>query len=187
MGISGKTPSNLNPYIIASHACGTAQLRRCLRQKQPKRSRGSGLLFASGPRPAQQKQGTATKDAERSEAKWACPAAPRANKAPKPLHFSRSCATICVVSSCPGVRGPRRGLLGCGQTGAGLRGRREGCRRLRRAASSPAAGRPLPPRSAEANLCRACPLQHSERRGSGFAALPAQFGWNRGAVFARLN
>ena len=183
MGISGKTPSkranypnytlspkyrkyrkypnhppalpkageqgHLNPYIIASHACGGG--------------------------------------AERSEAKWACPAAPRANKAPKPLHFSRSCATICVVSSCPGVRGPRRGLLGCGQTGAGLRGRREGCRRLRRAASSPAAGRPLPPRSAEANLCRACPLQHSERRGPGFAALPAQFGWNRGAVFARLN
>ena len=29
-----------------SHACGTAQLRRCLRQKQPKRSRGSGLPFA---------------------------------------------------------------------------------------------------------------------------------------------
>ena len=39
-----------------SHACGTAQLRRCLRQKQPKRSRGSGLSFA---RP-KQKQGTAT-------------------------------------------------------------------------------------------------------------------------------
>ena len=50
-----------NPFLIGSHACGTAQLRRCLRQKQPKRSRGSGLLFASGPRPAQQKQGTATK------------------------------------------------------------------------------------------------------------------------------
>ena len=38
-----------------------AQLRRCLRQKQPKRSRGSGLLFASGPRLAPQKQGTATR------------------------------------------------------------------------------------------------------------------------------
>ena len=50
-----------NPFLIGSHACGTAQLRRVLRTKQPKRSRGSGLLFASGPRPAQQKQGTATK------------------------------------------------------------------------------------------------------------------------------
>ena len=47
---------------------GTAELRRCLRQKQPKRSRGRGLLFASGLLPAQQKQGSATKGAERSEA-----------------------------------------------------------------------------------------------------------------------
>ena len=47
---------------------GTAKLRRCLRQKQPKRSRGRGLLFASGLLPAQQKQGSATKGAERSEA-----------------------------------------------------------------------------------------------------------------------
>ena len=53
-------PSENETYLV-SPACGTAQLRRCLRQKQPKRSRGSGLLFASGPRPAQQKQGTATK------------------------------------------------------------------------------------------------------------------------------
>ena len=34
---------------------------RCLRQKQPKRSRGSGLLFARAPRRPQQKQGTATR------------------------------------------------------------------------------------------------------------------------------
>ena len=40
---------------------GTAKLRRCPRQKQPKRSRGRGLLFASPLRRAQQKQGTATK------------------------------------------------------------------------------------------------------------------------------
>ena len=39
---------------------GTAKLRRVLRTKQPKRSRGSGLLFASPLRRAQQKQGTAT-------------------------------------------------------------------------------------------------------------------------------
>ena len=43
-----------------SHACGTAQLRRCLRQKQPKRSRGSGLSFARAQRRPKQKQGTAT-------------------------------------------------------------------------------------------------------------------------------
>ena len=40
---------------------GAAQPSRCLRQIQARRSRGSGLLFASGPRPAQQKQGTATR------------------------------------------------------------------------------------------------------------------------------
>ncbi len=39
---------------------GTAKLRRVLRTKQPKRSRGSGLPFASPLRRAQQKQGTAT-------------------------------------------------------------------------------------------------------------------------------
>ena len=59
-------PSENETYLV-SPACGTAQLRRVLRTKQPKRSRGSGLLFASGLRPAQQKQGTATKDVERSE------------------------------------------------------------------------------------------------------------------------
>ena len=37
-----------------------AQLRRCLRQKQPKRSRGSGLSFARAQRRPKQKQGTAT-------------------------------------------------------------------------------------------------------------------------------
>ena len=40
---------------------GIAKLRRVQWTKQPKRSRGSGLLFASGLLPAQQKQGTATK------------------------------------------------------------------------------------------------------------------------------
>src|SRR5699024_9492620 len=39
---------------------GTAKLRRVLRTKQPKRSRGRGLPFASPLRRAQQKQGTAT-------------------------------------------------------------------------------------------------------------------------------
>src|SRR5699024_10727394 len=39
---------------------GTAKLRRVQRTKQPKRSRGSGLTFASPLRRAQQKQGTAT-------------------------------------------------------------------------------------------------------------------------------
>src|SRR5699024_10025367 len=39
---------------------GTAKLRRVLWTKQPKRSRGSGLPFASPLRRAQQKQGTAT-------------------------------------------------------------------------------------------------------------------------------
>ena len=39
---------------------GTAKLRRVQRTKQPKRSRGSGLPFASPLRRAQQKQGTAT-------------------------------------------------------------------------------------------------------------------------------
>ena len=38
-----------------------AQLRRCLRQKQPKRSRGSGLPFARAQRRPKQKQGTATR------------------------------------------------------------------------------------------------------------------------------
>ena len=38
-----------------------AQLRRCLRQKQPKRSRGSGLSFARARRRPKQKQGTATR------------------------------------------------------------------------------------------------------------------------------
>ena len=55
------------PERGASHACGTAQLRRCLRQKQPKRSRGSGLLFASPQRRAQQKQGTATMPPQAAE------------------------------------------------------------------------------------------------------------------------
>ena len=39
---------------------GTAKLRRVQRTKQSKRSRGSGLPFASPLRRAQQKQGTAT-------------------------------------------------------------------------------------------------------------------------------
>lgn len=43
---------------------------------------------------------------------------------------------------------------------------REGCRRTDAArCKQPGAARPLPPRSAEANLCRVCPLQHIERRG----------------------
>src|SRR5699024_12452687 len=36
------------------------ELRRVQRRRQPKRSRGSGLFFASPQRRAQQKQGTAT-------------------------------------------------------------------------------------------------------------------------------
>ena len=40
--------------------------------------RGRGLLFASGLLPAQQKQGSATKGAERSEAEGASAPAPRA-------------------------------------------------------------------------------------------------------------
>src|SRR5699024_12221439 len=43
---------------------GTAKLRRVQRTKQPKRSRGSGLPFASPLRRAQQKQGTATRSEE---------------------------------------------------------------------------------------------------------------------------
>ena len=51
----------------ASHACGTAQLRRILRMKQPKRSRGSGLSFARAQRRPKQKQGTATMPPQAAE------------------------------------------------------------------------------------------------------------------------
>ena len=40
--------SNFNPFLIGSHACGTAQLRRVQRTRQPKRSRGSGLFLQAG-------------------------------------------------------------------------------------------------------------------------------------------
>ena len=73
------------PERGASHACGTAQLRRCLRQKQPKRSRGSGLLFASPQRRAQQKQGTATIPP---------PAAERAKNAPS-MRGQQKSARLC--------------------------------------------------------------------------------------------
>ena len=63
----------------------TAQLRRCLRQKQPKRSRGSGLLFASPQRRAQQKQGTATMPP---------PAAERAKNAPS-VRGQQKSARLC--------------------------------------------------------------------------------------------
>ena len=42
-------------------ACTAAQLRRCLRQKQPKQSRGRALVFASARRGAQQKSASATR------------------------------------------------------------------------------------------------------------------------------
>ena len=48
----------LPPWDCAAEARPADE--RVLRTKQPKRSRGSGLLFASGLPPAQQKQGTAT-------------------------------------------------------------------------------------------------------------------------------
>ena len=102
---------------------------------------------------------------------------PRFETARIRLHFSRSCATICVVSSWQSGGG-QQSLPGCGRSGAGhgtseraaaaKRGVLQAARRTRR---------PLPPRSAEANLCRARPLQRGERR----SLRAAQFGWNRGA------
>ena len=53
----GGAPAGRRGYIYGR---GAAQLRRCLRQKQPKRSRGSGLSFARARRRPKQKQGTAT-------------------------------------------------------------------------------------------------------------------------------
>ena len=108
---------------------------------------------------------------------FCAPAAAPQKKKNAPLHFSRGCATISVVSSWQsGGRLP--GLPGCGRSGAGhgtseraaaaKRGVLQAARRTRR---------PLPPRSAEANLCRARPLQRGERR----SLRAAQFGWNRGA------
>ena len=105
------------------------------------------------------------------------PPLPRLETARIRLHFSRSCATICVVSSWQSGGG-QQSLPGCGRSGAGhgtseraaaaKRGVLQAARRTRR---------PLPPRSAEANLCRARPLQRGERR----SLRAAQFGWNRGA------
>ena len=54
---AGDAPAGRRGYIYGRRA---AQLRRCLRQKQPKRSRGSGLSFARAQRRPKQKQGTAT-------------------------------------------------------------------------------------------------------------------------------
>ena len=42
-------------------SCTAAQARRCLRQKQPSRSRGRALIFASPPRRAQEKSASATR------------------------------------------------------------------------------------------------------------------------------
>ena len=55
---TGGAPAGRRGYIYGRRA---AQLRRCLRQKQPKRSRGSGLSFARARRRPKQKQGTATR------------------------------------------------------------------------------------------------------------------------------
>ena len=53
-------------------------MRDCAAEARPadetaEAEQGQRSVFASGLRPAQQKQGTATKGAERSEAKGACP------------------------------------------------------------------------------------------------------------------
>src|SRR5699024_1309787 len=108
---------------------------------------------------------------------FCAPAAAPQKKKNARLHFSRSCATICVVSSWQSGGG-QQNLPGCGRSGAGhgtseraaaaKRGVLQAARRTRR---------PLPPRSAEANLCRARPLQRGERR----RLRAPQFGWNRGA------
>ena len=74
-----------------------------------------------------------------------------------PLIFPTGRATITIVSSCVNRR--------CGQTGSSP----TRCRESRPGAPGAASGLPcpetLPPQSAEANLCRVCPLQHSEWRG----------------------
>ena len=74
-----------------------------------------------------------------------------------PLIFPPGRATITIVSSCVNRR--------CGQTGSSP----TRCRESRPGAPGAASGLPcpetLPPQSAEANLCRVCPLQHSEWRG----------------------
>ena len=89
-----------------------------------------------------------------------------------PLIFPTGRATITIVSSCVNRR--------CGQTGSSP----TRCRESRPGAPGAASGLPcpetLPPQSAEANLCRACPLQHCEGRVSPPGS--AQFGWNRGTL-----
>src|SRR5699024_5261448 len=86
---------------------GTAKLRRVQWTKQPKRSRGSGLPFASPLRRAQQKQGTATTRGKEFLSrvcgqKWVPPGACR---------FSTRCETSGEVSTGSAVQA-------CGRAGA---------------------------------------------------------------------
>ena len=56
-------------------ACTAAQLRRCLRQKQPKQSRGRALVFASARRGARQKSASATRPTSSSAGRRESPCA----------------------------------------------------------------------------------------------------------------
>ena len=71
---AGDAPAGRRGYIYGRRA---AQLRRCLRQKQPKRSRGSGLSFARAQRRPKQKQGTATRGVDTNNAGASLTADPR--------------------------------------------------------------------------------------------------------------
>ena len=90
---------------------GTAKLRRVLRTKQPKRSRGRGLLFASARRGAPRKQGTATTRGKEFLSrdcgqKWVPPGACRFStrcKSSRPCGWELFCASCCQWA---GVKSP---------------------------------------------------------------------------------
>ena len=74
--------TRLEPKASKSLHYSLPRVRDCAAEARPadetaEAEQGQRSVFASGLRPAQQKQGTATKGAERSEAKGACPPAPR--------------------------------------------------------------------------------------------------------------
>ncbi len=101
---------------------------------------------------------------------------PDADRGVRALIFSAGRATISVVSSCKNDDADKLSSRSpC---------RREGCRPEGRAASSlPCAGL-LPPQSAEENLCRVRPLQHSEWRAAKHAIRVEP--WNASDFFRRF-
>ncbi len=99
----------------ATASCGrnreawlAAQPRRCLRQIQPRRSRGSGLLFARARRRPKQKQGTATRSS--------APIFTRAHRRPLGKLAKRKRAVVCFLRE----RGDARSKNRAPQPGAAL-------------------------------------------------------------------